>query len=104
MSRVDCQHSQTSYVVLQNSFQQEWAFVQRVTPGIGMVFQAVEYELQDTFLPDLFQSATSQIPGKLITSLPVKKFGINLPDPTQTTEANCTASCVIKGGANLHQK
>ena len=46
--------------------------MQRVTLSIGMEFQAVDDELQDTFLPDLFQGETSQIPRKAITSLPVK--------------------------------
>ena len=38
-------HLQTAYVGLQKSLQQEWAFVQHITPGIGMEFQAVEDEL-----------------------------------------------------------
>ena len=36
------------------SLQQEWDFVQRVTLGIGMVFQPVEYDLWDTLLLSLF--------------------------------------------------
>ena len=47
-------HPQTAYVGLQNSFQKEWGFVQRIIPGIGMVFRPVEDELRDTFLLALF--------------------------------------------------
>ena len=35
LSRVSCKHPQSAYAVLQKSLQQEWSFVQRVTPGIG---------------------------------------------------------------------
>ena len=45
---------QTAYEVLQKSLQQDWAFVQRVNPYIGMAFHAVEDELCDTLLPALF--------------------------------------------------
>ena len=66
---VACRHPQTAYAGLQKSSYQEWAFVKRVTPDIGMAFQAVEDELQDNLLPALFQGATSQIPGKAITGM-----------------------------------
>ena len=69
--------------------------MQYVTPGIGMVFQPVEDELQDTFLLALFQGATSQIPGRAITGLPVKQYGISLPEPTQNSRENWTVPCVI---------
>ena len=73
-------HLQTAYAGLQKSLQQEWDFAQHITPDIGMDFQSVEDKLQDTFLPALFQGATSQIPGRAITGLPVKKTGF--PSPT----------------------
>ena len=46
--------------VMQKPHQQNWTFVQYVTPGIGMSFQAVEDELRDTFLLSFFQGITSQ--------------------------------------------
>ena len=46
--------------------------MQRVTPGIGMEFLPVEDKLRETLLPALFQGDVSQIPGRLITSIPVK--------------------------------
>ena len=42
------QHPQIAYAGLQKSLQHEWSFVQRITLCIGMAFQAVEDELQDT--------------------------------------------------------
>ena len=57
-----------------------------------MAFQAAEDKLQDTFLPDLFQEATSRIPDRAITFLPVKQAGITLPNPTWAAGANWTAS------------
>ena len=58
--------------------------MQRVAPDIGMAFQGVEDALQDIFLPDLFQGATSQIPRRSITGLTVKQAGIYLSKPTWT--------------------
>ena len=91
------QHPQTVYTGLQKSLQQEWSFVQCVAPGVGMVFQAVEDDLLDTFLQALFQGDTSHIPGRTITGLPNKKSGIAFPDPPHTVGANWTASYVITG-------
>ena len=48
-------HPQSPYARLQNSLQQEWVFVQRVTPGIGDAFVPVEEALQETLFPALFQ-------------------------------------------------
>ena len=90
-------HPQTAYAVLQKSLQQEWAFVQHVTSGIGMAFQPVEDELRYTFFSDLFQKATSQIPRRVITVMPFKQTEMELPNPTQTTGDNLTASFFIIG-------
>ena len=54
LAGVSCKHSQSTYAVLQKSLQQEWAFVQGITPGIVNAFVPVEKALQDTFVPDLF--------------------------------------------------
>ena len=95
MAGVARRHLQTAYAGLQKSLQQEWAFVQRFTLGVRMEFQAVEDELQYIFISALFQGATSQIPGRVITGLLVKQAGIALPKPTQTAGASWTASYVI---------
>ena len=94
---LSCWYPQTAYAGLQNSLHLEWDSVQRVTPDIGMDFQGVEYELQNTFLPYIFQGATSHIPCMAITSLPAKQAGIVLPDTTLTKGVNWMASCVITG-------
>ena len=73
------------------------AFMQRVTLHIGIALYLIEDELQDTFLPVLFQGTRSQIPGREITSIPVKRPVIALPNPTQTAGANWTTSYVIIG-------
>ena len=92
LSGVARQRPQTTYAGMQKSLQHEWAFVQRVTPYIWMAFQAVDNELLVSFLLDLFQGSTSQIPERSITVLLVKQAGIILPEPTCTAGANWTAS------------
>ena len=97
LDEMECWHPQTAYESLQKYLQQEWAFMQRVTLGIGMAFQPVEENLQDTFIPALFQRVTSQIPGRAITGLQVKHYGISLPNLNHTASDNCMVSCVITG-------
>ena len=69
--------------------------MQSVTPGIGIEFQVVEDDLGYTFLLDLIQGATSQIPRRAITGLTFKQAGIYLPKPTHNAGENWTMSCVI---------
>ena len=47
-------HLQSAYAGVQKSLQQEWTFVQRVTPGIGDAFGPVEEEIVKAFLSALF--------------------------------------------------
>ena len=44
-------HPQSAYAGLQKSLQQELAFVQRVTPGVGEAFGPVEEALREIFVP-----------------------------------------------------
>ena len=55
MARVAVCHRHTAYSGLQNSLQQDWHFMQRVTPGIGPSFQPVVEKLRDAFLLALFK-------------------------------------------------
>ena len=48
-------HPQSAYAGLKKSLQQEWAFVQRVTPVVGEAFSPVEEALRDIFVPALFR-------------------------------------------------
>ena len=88
-------HSQSAYAGLQKSLQQEWAFVQRVTPGIGDAFGPVEEEISKAFLPELFKGVGDGVLGRAITRLPVKQAGVALPDLMRTAPENWQASCVI---------
>ena len=54
-ARVAQKHPQSTYAGLQKSLQQEWTFVQRVTPGVGNSFGPVEDALKDTFVLALFK-------------------------------------------------
>ena len=58
LAGVALKHPQCAYAGLQNSLQQEWAFVQRVTPGVGAAFGPVEEALWEVFVPALFRGLT----------------------------------------------
>ena len=61
LAGVSCNHSQSTYAVLQKSLQQEWAFVQWVTPGIGDAFGPVVKALRETFVPALSEGLGDSI-------------------------------------------
>ena len=97
LAGISCKHLQSAYAGMQKSLQQERAFVQPVTSGIGDAFSLVEKELRETFVLTLFKRLDDGVPEIGITCLPVKQAGLFLPDPSQTDPENWTASCVIKG-------
>ena len=45
LAGVACKQPQSDYAGMQKSLQQDWAFVQQVTPGIGDAFGLVEEAL-----------------------------------------------------------
>ena len=97
LAGVSCKYPQSAYAGLQKSLWQEWAFVQRVTPGIGDAFGLVDEALQETLLLVLFQRLGEGEPGRGVSHLLVKHEGLALPDTTNTAPENWTASCVITG-------
>ena len=73
LSGVSRKHPQSAYAELQKSLQQEWAFVQRVTPGISDTFIPVETSLKETFVPALFEGLGNGVPGRGATRLPLHR-------------------------------
>ena len=67
----------------------------QVTPGIGYPFGLVEEALQENFFPALFHGMGEGAPVRGVTRLTVEQTGLALPDPTNTSPENWTASCVI---------
>ena len=96
-SGVAHKHPQSAYAGLEKSLQQEWAFLQRVTPGVGDAFGPVEEALREIFVPALYEGLREGVQQRDITRLPVKQVGLALTDPTQNPPENWTASCVITG-------
>ena len=92
---VSRKHPQSSYAGLKKSLQKEWAFVQRVTPGIGNAFCPLEKALQENFLPDLFEGLEEGAPERGVTRLPVKEAGLSPPYLTLTSPENWMALCII---------
>ena len=97
LSGVTLNHPQSAYAGLKKSLQQEWALVQRVTPGIGDAFGPMEEVLRGTFLLALFQVLGEVTSGRGFTCLPLKQSVLALPDPMKTAPENWTASCVVTG-------
>ena len=97
LAGVSRKHPQSAYEGLQKSLQQEWAFVQRVTPGVSDAFGPVETALKDTFVPEFFEGLREGMPERGVTRLPVKQAGLALPEPSQTAPENWSVSCVITG-------
>ena len=50
LAGVSLKHPQSAYAGLQKSLQQDWALVQRVTPGVGVAFAPVKEALREVFL------------------------------------------------------
>ena len=97
LAGVSQKHSQSAYAGLQKSLQQEWEFVQQVTPRVGDSFGPVETALKETFVLALFEGLREGGTKRGVTRLPIKQAGLALPDPSQTAPANWTMSCVITG-------
>ena len=95
LAGVALKHPQSAYAGLQKSLQQELAFVQRVTPGVGAAFGPVEEALREVFVLALFRGLTEGLTTRENTRLPVKQAGLAILDPVKTAPENCTASCVI---------
>ena len=72
-------HPQTAYAGLNNSLQQEWYFVQRVTSNIGTEFHTIEDALRNNLLLYLFKWDIYQIPRIAVTGMPVNQSGISVP-------------------------
>ena len=88
LTRISRKYLHSEYAGLQKSLHQEWAFVQRVTPGIGDTFGPVEKALREAFMPELFKGLGDGAPGRWVTCLPVKQAVLALPDPNQTAPEN----------------
>ncbi len=97
LSLVAHRYPQSAYTGLQKSLQQEWQFLQRITDGLGGEFHGVEEALSTSFLPALFGVSEADITVRKLASLPVKKSGLAIPDPTTTADENWTTLTVVCG-------
>ena len=69
--------------MLVHVIQLEWILLQRVTKDMGYAFVGVENIILETFLPLLFfgkYKSLSPIVG-ILSTMPVKKYGLGLQDP-----------------------
>ena len=54
LSSIASDQPQAAFIALTKSLQNEWTFLQRVTPGCGSLFNVIESALSSVFLPTLF--------------------------------------------------
>ena len=97
LARVERQHSQTAYAGLKKSLQQEWDFIQSVTPVVGGYFIPFGEALHNSFLLALLRGSTAEVPDWGVIFLPVNHVGMSISNPTLSTLENWTASCVVTG-------
>ena len=95
-------------IAFSKSLQNEWAFLQRVTPDCSHLFRPIENALSSIFIPALLGHDISTRDCSLF-SLPVHFGGLNIRDPTINAKSLYDASrCatqalidVIKGDSDL---
>ena len=80
MARIERRQPQIEYDGLQKFIQQEWALLQRTTPGFREVFHPVEEALKRSFLPELFRSGMIRIPERGVNRIQVKQAGLAIPN------------------------
>ena len=54
LSNITADQPQLAFIALTRSLQQEWLYLQRVTPNCSELFADIEYLLVNRFLPSLF--------------------------------------------------
>ena len=62
LSGVSRKHLQSEYAGLQKSLQQEWAFVEQVTPVFGNTVVPAETAMKETFVPEFFKGLGNGVP------------------------------------------
>ena len=89
-------YPQTAFAGLTKSLQQEWQYVQRVTPGVGAFFQPVEDAIVEKFLPALFGLTASAVRDfRPLLTLPAREGGLGIPNPTESADLSFTSSSNI---------
>ena len=86
LTLVASDHPQEAYIALTKSLQNEWLYLQRVTPNCGHLFQPVEDSLSSVFIPALIGHNVSSR-DRTLFSLPVRFGGLNIRNPTVNAES-----------------
>ena len=80
---------------MQSFLQQEWAFVQHSTQGLGKYFHTFETEISKELILALFMGRVEAMSSRKVARLPVKQEGIYILDPTHMAHHNRNALCVV---------
>ena len=91
LSDIAVTQPQAAYSAYTKSLQNEWTFLQRVTPDCQSLFLDLESAISKSFIPALFGQECSTIDRSLF-SLPLRLGGLNIRNPVTTASAHYTAS------------
>uniref|UniRef100_A0A1X7SXQ2 Reverse transcriptase domain-containing protein n=1 Tax=Amphimedon queenslandica TaxID=400682 RepID=A0A1X7SXQ2_AMPQE len=91
LSDIAVTQPQAAYCAYTKSLQNEWTFLQRVTPDCQFLFIDLESVICNTFIPALFGQECSTSDRSLF-SLPLRLGGLNIRNPVTTAAAHYTAS------------
>ena len=80
LSDVATAQPQLAYAAFTKSLQHEWAFLMRVVPGCGPLFQELEHAIHHYFLPTVFGVEISTAERNLF-ALPLRFGGLGVSNP-----------------------
>ena len=91
LSDIAVTQPQAAYLTCTKSLQNEWTFLQRVTPDCQCLFSDLETVISNSFIPTLFGQECSTNDRSLF-SLPLRLGGLNIRNPTTTASTHYSAS------------
>jgi len=98
LSDVAVTQPQLAYAAFTKSLQHKWAFLMRVVPGCGPLFQELEHTTLHQFLPTIFGMEISTAECDLF-ALPLHFGGLGVGNPVSM--ASCLFDSSVRGTVTL---
>ena len=91
LSKIAQSEPQAALSCYSKSISHRWKYIQRTIPDIGHLFLPLENTIRNTFIPAIIGRNISDNFRKIF-SLPVRLGGMGIEDPSETSQAEYTAS------------